>query len=214
MTLHEMRKNYQLGAIEKRSLASSPIDQFHVWFEELKSASVPDWFERNAVALATSSREGVVSSRIVLLKSADVDGFKFFTNYGSAKARQMSENPHAAMTFYWPMLERQIRVEGTISKTDPSTSDAYFQSRPYLSRLGAIASPQSQVIQDDLRLEEMIEALQKQYPDEHVPRPEFWGGYNLKPNHVEFWHGKPSRLHDRFRYRLSGSDWIIERLAP
>jgi pyridoxamine 5'-phosphate oxidase len=214
MTLHEMRKNYQLGSIAKVALADDPLEQFHIWFDELKSTTVPDWFERNAVALATSTAQGVVSSRIVLLKSVDAQGFKFFTNYESAKAQQMSENPHAAMTFYWPMLERQVRVEGIITKTDAATSDAYFQSRPFLSRLGAIASPQSRVIPDDAQLEEKVEALKKQFPDERVPRPEFWGGYNLQPHNVEFWHGKPSRLHDRFRYRLVGEKWVLERLAP
>jgi pyridoxamine 5'-phosphate oxidase len=214
MTLHEMRKNYAMGAIERASLAADPIEQFQRWFEDLKNTEAPDWYEKNALTLATADPSGVVTSRIVLLKSVDAEGFKFFTNYGSAKAKQMAENPHASMTFYWPMLERQVRVEGNITKTDAGTSDKYFESRPFLSRLGAIASPQSQVIPDDLQLEDHVEKLQSQYADQRVPRPEFWGGYNLKPIRVEFWHGKPSRLHDRFRYRLDGNQWFIERLAP
>ncbi len=213
MSLPTLRRNYLYGSLSREALKISPMDQFALWFDELKSAEVPDWFEINAMTLATATGTGSVSSRIVLLKALEEDGFCFFTNYRSHKAQHLFENPHASLTFFWPMFERQVRVEGLVAKTSSETSDAYFQSRPVLSRLGAIASPQSHPIPDDEPLEKRVHDLQQQYPNDDIPRPEFWGGFRLKPTMIEFWQGKPSRLHDRFRYDRSGDHWTIQRIT-
>ncbi len=214
MTIHSLRRNYLYGSLQRQHLSPDPIEQFRKWFEELKQAEVPDWFEINAMSLATVDAQGIVSNRIVLLKAIDHSGFTFFTNYLSHKSAQLAENPHAALVFFWPMLERQVRVEGTVTKTESALSDEYFYSRPVTSRLGAWVSMQSSVIADDEHLEWRVEELHKQYPDDQIPRPEHWGGYRLMPSKVEFWQGKPSRLHDRFCYTREGSAWSIHRLAP
>jgi pyridoxamine 5'-phosphate oxidase len=214
MTLHELRRNYVYGELNRSSLASDPIDQFQSWFQELRDADLPEWFETNAMVLSTSDNQHRVTSRIVLLKSISKEGFTFFSNYRSAKAKQLDENPNAALNFFWPMMDRQVRVEGTVFKATPEVSDEYFQARPVRSRLGAIASPQSQIIPDDEPLELAVERLGAQYSDNAIPRPEHWGGFLLVPHLLEFWQGKPSRLHDRYRYQKSSAGWEIHRLAP
>jgi pyridoxamine 5'-phosphate oxidase len=214
MTLHDLRRNYEYGELTRASLASDPIDQFQLWFQELRNAELPDWFETNAMVLSTSDCEHRVASRVVLLKSISNEGFTFFSNYRSSKAKQLDENPNAALNFFWPMMDRQVRVEGIVRKATPEVSDEYFQARPLRSRLGAIASPQSQIIPDDESLERAVEQLNAEYSDNIVPRPEHWGGYLLTPHRVEFWQGKPSRLHDRYRYQRTTSGWDIDRLAP
>lgn len=188
---------------------------FRLWFAQLQAAELPDWFEVNAMTLATSDCHGKTCSRIVLLKHLDDDGFLFFTNYDSDKGIQISLNPLVALHFYWPMFDRQLRIEGKAMKTSSAISDEYFSSRPRTSQLGATASPQSKVI-DDTSLERAVEELDKQYSGQNIQRPENWGGYKVFPHLYEFWQGKPSRLHDRFRYRKSENEstWTIERLAP
>ncbi len=214
MTLHELRRNYVYGELTRSGLASDPIDQFQSWFQELREADLPEWFETNAMVISTSDSEHHVASRVVLLKSISKDGFTFFSNYRSAKARQLEENSNAALNFFWPMMDRQVRVEGHVRKATPEVSDEYFQARPVRSRLGAIASPQSQIIPDDEPLELAVEKLAAQYSDNVIPRPEHWGGFLLVPQMIEFWQGKPSRLHDRYRYQRSPAGWDIHRLAP
>ncbi len=214
MDLLSFRRNYLYGNLRRSDLCSCPIEQFRQWFEQLQNLEVPEWFEVNTMTLATSSLSGEVASRVVLLKSVDNHGFYFFTNYGSTKGKHLEENPHASLTFFWPMLERQVRVEGRVSKASQEMSDHYFHSRPRSSQLGAMVSPQSEVIGDDEPLEAKVSELEQKYRDLPIPRPEFWGGYCLSPTTVEFWQGKPSRLHDRFRYSKNHEGWIIQRLAP
>jgi pyridoxamine 5'-phosphate oxidase len=214
MKIQDLRRNYEYTHLTRDDLQSDPMAQFRTWFELLQQLELPEWFEINAMTLATADAAGHVSSRIVLLKAYDPLGFTFFTNYRSAKGRQLDVNPRAALTFYWPMLERQVRVVGTVAKTPPEISDLYFQSRPEDSRLGAIASPQSEVVDDESLLAERIARLREDYAGRQIPRPEHWGGYRLTPTDVEFWQGRPSRLHDRFRYLRNGDRWQIDRLAP
>ncbi len=214
MTLHDLRRNYVYGELTRASLAPNPIDQFQSWFQELRDADLPEWFETNAMVLSTGDSQDRICSRVVLLKSISNEGFTFFSNYRSAKAKQLEQNPRAALNFFWPMMDRQIRIEGSVRKAAPEVSDEYFQTRPVRSRLGAIASPQSQIIPDDEPLELAIEKLASQNSDNAIPRPEHWGGYLLTPDIVEFWQGKPSRLHDRYQYQRSPIGWDIHRLAP
>jgi len=214
MTLHELRRNYTFGEMTRQSLALTPIEQFQRWFDELRQADLPEWFESNAMVLSTAGNSDQISSRVVLLKSLSNQGFTFFSNYRSAKAKQLEHNPRAALNFFWPMFDRQVRVEGIVSKVASEISDEYFQARPVRSRLGAIASPQSEAIADDEPLENRLEQLAAQYPDNVIPRPEHWGGYLLTPETLEFWQGKPSRLHDRFEYQRTPEGWKIQRLAP
>jgi pyridoxamine 5'-phosphate oxidase len=189
---------------------------FRNWFAQLQETELPEWFEVNAMTLSTSNPDGGACSRIVLLKQIDDDGFLFFTNYESEKGAQIEIDSNVALNFFWPILDRQVRVEGLALKTSNVISDQYFLSRPRSSQLGAVASPQSQPIPDDHALEQAIQELDNSYVGQPVPRPENWGGYKVFPHMVEFWQGKPSRLHDRFRYRKSStsSTWQIQRLAP
>jgi pyridoxamine 5'-phosphate oxidase len=193
-------------------LDANPFVQFAKWYDEARKAE-QDWPE--GVTLSTAAMDGVVSSRVVLLKGFDQRGFVFFTNYGSHKGAQIHENPNAALNWWWPALERQVRAEGAIVKTAAEESDAYWVTRPRGSQLGAWASDQSRVILGRGDLEARFHELEETYRDVPVPRPPHWGGFRVIPNVVEFWQGRQERLHDRFVYRLRESkDWVIERLAP
>jgi pyridoxamine 5'-phosphate oxidase len=200
-------------ALTKDNIDANPIRQFRRWYDEVRANGVS---EQDAISmtLATASREGCPSARIVLLKSFSDLGFVFFTNYLSRKAKELSENPCASLLFYWPQLWRQVRIEGDVEKISGADSEAYFQSRPLGSKLGAWASNQSEVVENRETLEARFGELEKRF-GEKVPRPEHWGGYRLRPNSIEFWQGRDNRLHDRLRYRLQeDGSWLIERLAP
>lgn len=199
-----------MGALDEISVDPDPVKQFQLWLEE---ALASDLREPTAMTLATADAMGRPSSRMVLLKGLDERGFIFYSNYASRKGRELSQNPQAALNFYWDVLERQVRVEGRVSKLSREASRAYFETRPYGSRLGALASPQSTVIASREALQQKLDALEEKYPEE-VPLPEDWGGYVLEPLKVEFWQGRPNRLHDRLRYVKEGSGWRVERLAP
>lgn len=211
-----MRRNYTFGSLSRSDLPTEPMQLFKDWFAQLNAFELPDWFEVNAMTLSTSNLAEGVSSRIVLLKHLDDDGFLFFTNYDSAKGHQIANEPHVAIHFYWPIFDRQVRIEGKATKTSAEISDNYFESRPRTSQLGAVVSPQSEIIADDAQLARDIDELDKKYGGQSIPRPENWGGYKVTPHTMEFWQGKPSRLHDRFRYRLNEQSgvWTIDRLAP
>jgi pyridoxamine 5'-phosphate oxidase len=193
-------------------LDPNPFVQFERWFDDAKRAQ-PQMPE--AMTLATADEQGAVSARIVLMKSFDARGFVFFTNYNSRKSSQLRDNPRAALVFYWPAVERQVRVEGAVVKTTEEESDAYFASRPRGSQLGAWASEQSRVIAGRGDLDERFRQMDSTYRDLPIPRPPHWGGYRLIPITIEFWQGRADRLHDRFVYRLrEAKDWVIERMAP
>jgi pyridoxamine 5'-phosphate oxidase len=193
-------------------LDASPFVQFERWFEDAGRAQ-PELPE--AMTLATAGTDGIVGARMLLMKSFDARGFVFYTNYNSPKAAQLHENPRAAMVFYWPALERQVRIEGAVVKTAEEESDAYFATRPRGSQLGAWASDQSRVIAGRGDLDERCREMEATYRDVAIPRPPHWGGYRLIPISIEFWQGRLDRLHDRFVYRLrDAKDWVIERLSP
>jgi pyridoxamine 5'-phosphate oxidase len=212
--MHELRRNYEVDRLLRQDLASDPFVQFQKWFRELQSMELPEWFEMNAMTLSSADCDGRVTSRIVLLKAVSESAFTFFTNYLSLKASQLSQNPQASLNFYWAPAERQVRVEGHVERTSPEVSDEYFSSRPFRSRLAAVVSPQSEVIPDDRNLESEVEKLSSDSTDEIVKRPENWGGLILYPSRIEFWQGRPSRLHDRYEYFLRNGLWEIRRLGP
>lgn len=211
MDIAAIRKEYSLKSLDLQNIADSPIAQFNIWFEEAITAST---LETNAMNLATVDKNNKPSARIVLLKGLD-HGFLFFTNYESDKGKQLSRNPYAALTFFWPELERQVRVEGHIEKVSAQESDQYFLSRPLASQIGAWSSPQSHKIPDREYLEKRQEEITEKFLTETITRPDHWGGYRVIPNAVEFWQGRPSRLHDRLKYELDETgNWQISRLAP
>ena len=215
MTMRDLRRNYDMKALEREDLAGHPVNQFHKWFEEARDASPPDWLELNAMTLATyDPDQQQVTARIVLLKHLDERGFMFFTNYLSDKGTQLSLHHQASLVFYWPHMERQVRVLGRVSKTDRQTSEHYFHSRPRTSQLGAAASQQSKVIESREVLQAEVARLDKLYQDQQVPCPDHWGGLLLQPYEIEFWQGRLDRLHDRFAYRKTGEAWTIVRLSP
>lgn len=206
-----IRKNYALKTLSEHDVFPDPIRQFQQWWDEAIHSNID---EVNAMTLATASADGVPSARIVLLKGLDQEGFRFFTNYESLKGQQLAENPKACLVFFWKELERQVRVTGLVSRVPDAESDAYFHSRPAGSQVGAIVSPQSHVIESREWLDLQYQRVEKEV-GKSPERPGYWGGYLVKPVIVEFWQGRPSRLHDRLQYSLQESgDWIIERLAP
>lgn len=209
MSVADIRQNYEKFELLEASLAATPFEQFTLWFNDVLKAGVA---EPNAMTLATTALDGRPSARIVLLKGFDHDGFVFFTNYASRKGRELAGNPYASLLFFWPALERQVRIEGRIEKTSAQESDDYYRSRPLGSRIGAWVSPQSQPISRD-DLEARTVDLTRSLGDD-PSRPDHWGGYRLRPDYVEFWQGRPSRLHDRLVFTLEDKAWAKSRLAP
>lgn len=217
--IQDFRRNYDQDSLDGTTLESNPTAEFLKWLEYAHAAPAPHWLEITAMTLATSDSSGRVTARIVLLKTVDASGFTFFTNYRSDKAKQLLANPYAALVFYWPHIERQVRVEGLVAFTDSALSDKYFHARPRGSQISAVISPQSQPLLDREQLEKNAEELAERYSgDQVIPRPDYWGGYLLKPDRVEFWQGRPNRLHDRFLYTKNEDKpterWSISRLAP
>jgi len=208
----DLRRNYTRAGLTETDADANPFIQFQTWFDQALSAELPD---PNAMTLATATPEGKPSARIVLLKGFDEEGFVFYSNYNSQKGQQLAANPWAALVFWWAELERQVRIDGYVEKVSPEESEAYFASRPFDSQLGAWASQQSKVIASRAVLEDKIAELKQKYEAQAVPKPPHWGGYRLFPTEFEFWQGRPSRLHDRLRYRQqSDGTWLRERLAP
>lgn len=207
------RNDYKAGKLIMSELSENPIDQFNLWLEKALQTNM---LEPTAMNLATYSQADGLSSRMVLLKGVDERGFVFYTNYDSRKAQDLENHPNVALCFWWGVLERQVRIEGSVVKVSEQESEEYFQSRPRDSQIGAIASKQSSVMSTYKELRQQVEDVEEKYKDLVViPRPSFWGGYRVDPHAIEFWRGRPSRLHDRLRYKKSASgEWQIERLSP
>ena len=208
----DIRRDYSHKSLSEQDADKNPIQQFAKWWDEAIHSKID---EVNAMTLATSSPDGLPSARVVLLKGVNENGFVFFTNYESYKGRQLAENPKACLVFFWKELERQVRITGLVLKVSAAESDEYFNSRPEASRIGAWASPQSRVIEDRHWLDEKFNELVNKMEGTSIQRPSYWGGYLVKPVEIEFWQGRPSRLHDRIQYTLQDDGaWKIERLAP
>ncbi|MGH1365395.1 MAG: pyridoxamine 5'-phosphate oxidase [Calditrichia bacterium] len=210
-TFKKLRKEYTAGELSENTVKINPFDQFTVWFNEMLQTTVP---EPNAMMLATADLDGNVSARIVLLKAFSEAGLTFYTNYSSRKGQQLQANPKAALLFYWGDLQRQVRLEGQITKLSREDSQGYFRSRPVESQLGAVASSQSEELDDRETLEIHLQKLRKEFSGKDIPLPETWGGYILQPDYFEFWQGRKNRLHDRIYYRLIEDQWQIGRLYP
>lgn len=208
MNLHELRKNYEKHHLNESEINKNPFAQFAAWFSDAQSSNI---LEPNAMTLATATSDGKPSARIVLLKEVIKEGFVFYTNYLSRKGKEMAANPNAALLFFWDALERQVRIEGKIQKVAEEKSDEYFHSRPLESRIGAIVSAQSQVVESRKVLEELFEQKKK---ERNLDRPKHWGGYVLMPHYFEFWQGRPNRIHDRIAYTKNENGWLIHRLSP
>lgn len=207
-----LRKEYIRGGLDESAVNADPIAQFSSWLNESITVEV---HEPTAMVLSTVSQAGAPSSRVVLLKGIDDGSLLFYTNYDSRKGRELTHNPHAALLFFWPELERQVRIEGTVARVSSETSTAYFHSRPLESQLGAASSPQSQVITSREVLDQRFADLAAANAGRTtIERPAHWGGFALTPHTIEFWQGRPSRMHDRIRYRKADADWVVERLAP
>lgn len=208
--LADLRKSYMKGSLSEEDVQPNPIDQFRIWFDQAQHAELP---EPNAMTVASVDADGKPSARTVLIKEVTNEGFVFFTNYESRKGQALTANPQAALLFFWPELERQIRVEGSVEKISEKESDDYFHSRPLDSRIGAWASPQSQVISGRTQLITKAAEYALKFAL-NPPRPPHWGGFRVKPEALEFWQGRPSRLHDRIQYLKNNDAWTIQRLAP
>lgn len=205
-----IRKGVFTG-LNEHTVGTEPFRLFDSWYHEAREAGL---YLPESMTLATSTPDGSPSARLVLLKGHDERGFVFFTNYESRKAVELKENPKAALAIHWPILQRQVRIEGTVEKTSEQDSFAYFRTRPRGSKIGAWASPQSAVIEDRERLERKVAEYEARYPGDDVPLPPYWGGYRLRPERIEFWQGRANRLHDRFRFTRTDDTWTVERLAP
>jgi pyridoxamine 5'-phosphate oxidase len=210
--LAKLRVEYTRGSLDEADVSRDPVEQFGRWFNDARAANVP---EANAMTLATADAEGRPSARIVLLKSFDARGFGFYTNYDSRKGRELTANPRAALCFFWQPLERLVRVEGTVEKVGREESEAYFSGRPRQAQIGAWVSQQSSPVTSRAELERVEAELQKRFEGKPVPLPEYWGGFRVVPRAVEFWQGRPSRLHDRLLYTLGdGGAWAVQRISP
>ncbi len=210
--LHAFRQTYAKGELLIEDMSTHPMQQFTTWFKEIEEDGGVK--EPNAMTLATFGEDGFPKSRIVLLKEYDQEGFVFYTNYESEKGKSIAKHPQVGISFFWPSMERQIIIKGTVKKVSTERSDRYFNARPKDSQLGALVSDQSSVIKGREVLEKKMVALKAKYESQEISRPPHWGGYLIQPVSIEFWQGRPSRLHDRIRYRMENSVWIKERLAP
>ena len=210
--LHSYRKSYEKGILSKETVDENPMQQFRKWFYEVKDSNGVD--EVNAMTINTIGTDGFPKGRVVLLKKYDEYGFYFYTNYTSEKGESIANNNKVSLSFFWPNMERQIIIQGFAEKTSEADSINYFHSRPKGSQIGAIVSHQSQVVDSREVLEKNLAKLENKFENIEVPKPENWGGFLVKPISIEFWQGRPNRLHDRIRYKLKNDDWIIERLAP
>ncbi|MCO6497235.1 MAG: pyridoxamine 5'-phosphate oxidase [Chitinophagaceae bacterium] len=211
LSISDIRKVYKQKSLDEKDVKPNPIEQFKIWWDEAIGANID---EVNAMTLTTATPGGIPSSRIVLLKGIDKEGFVFFTNYHSRKGREIEANPHAALLFFWKELERQVRVEGRIEKIDAADSDRYFHSRPIESQIGAWVSPQSETIPGRNFIEERKKETAEHFKDKEITRPPHWGGYIVHPHTIEFWQGRPGRLHDRLVYSKKDNGWSMSRLAP
>jgi pyridoxamine 5'-phosphate oxidase len=211
MAISDIRKEYMLESLSEADVYADPFLQFGRWWKEAEAAEID---EVNAMTLATAGKDGIPKARIVLLKGYSDQGFVFFTNYMSHKGQEMHENAYASLLFFWKELERQVRITGRVEKVDDLESDAYFHSRPEGSRIGAWSSPQSEIIAGREVIEQNVAKYTREFSTGSIPRPAHWGGYKVVPFSIEFWQGRPSRLHDRILYTHKDDEWIIQRLAP